>query len=139
MNYSFARLGIDHGWVGNLNGTRTVNNDTWHHIVWTQAKDVSGNNEQWYLYVDGVQDASASDKPTKSDVVGNTVRIGSGSTNSYFPNMFFGLIDEVRISRVTRSAEWIKAEYDSQNAPGSFVTYGTVQKVYERGTMVSFY
>ena len=139
VNYSSARLGIDHGWVGNLNGTRTVNNDTWHHIVWTQAKDVSGNNEQWYLYVDGVQDASASDKPTKSDVVGNTVRIGSGSTNSYFPNMFFGLIDEVRISRVTRSAEWIKAEYDSQNAPGSFVTYGTVQKVYERGTMVSFY
>jgi hypothetical protein len=36
-----------------------------------------------------------------------------------------GLIDEVRISNVARSADWVTTEYNNQNAPGSFITLGT--------------
>ena len=37
---------------------------------------------------------------------------------------FAGLVDELRLSNVARSADWIATEYHNQNSPGSFVTVG---------------
>jgi biopolymer transport protein ExbB len=37
---------------------------------------------------------------------------------------FHGSIDEVRISSVARSAEWIQTEYNNQKAPAAFYTVG---------------
>ncbi|MGH7238680.1 MAG: hypothetical protein ACREHG_01305, partial [Candidatus Saccharimonadales bacterium] len=38
---------------------------------------------------------------------------------------FPGYIDEVRLSKVARSAAWIAAEYANQNSPSTFVTVGS--------------
>jgi len=38
---------------------------------------------------------------------------------------FTGSLDEVRISNIARSADWILTEYNNQNAPTSFLTVGT--------------
>ena len=39
-----------------------------------------------------------------------------------------GLLDEIRIAKVQRSADWILTEYDNQNDPQSFLTIGTEEK-----------
>lgn len=49
-------------------------------------------------------------------LIGN--RVGSDRT-------WDGLLDEVRISNVVRSADWITAEYNNQNDPGTFIVEGT--------------
>ncbi len=36
-----------------------------------------------------------------------------------------GVIDEVRIASVARSADWVATEYNNQSAPGTFETLGT--------------
>jgi trimeric autotransporter adhesin len=38
-----------------------------------------------------------------------------------------GILDEVRISKIARSAGWITTEYRNQNAPGTFYTVGAEQ------------
>ena len=38
---------------------------------------------------------------------------------------FNGDIDEVRFSSTTRPADWITAEYNNQNSPGTFITMGS--------------
>ena len=53
---------------------------------------------------------------------GTDLRIGGWSSGSYF---FNGSIDEVRISNIARSADWISAQYKSMD--DSFVTFGDEQ------------
>ncbi|MCA9390285.1 DUF2341 domain-containing protein, partial [candidate division WWE3 bacterium] len=48
--------------------------------------------------------------------------------NTYLTNMFDGLLDEVRFINTNRSADWITAEYNNQNAPGTFFSTGTQEK-----------
>jgi len=36
-----------------------------------------------------------------------------------------GMLDEVRISNVARSADWILTEFSNQSDPGSFYTVGS--------------
>jgi hypothetical protein len=40
------------------------------------------------------------------------------SSNSYFD----GTLDEIRLSNIARSADWITAEYNNQNSPATFYT-----------------
>jgi hypothetical protein len=37
-----------------------------------------------------------------------------------------GMLDEIRAATVARSADWLKADYDSQTAPQAFGTYAVV-------------
>jgi len=41
---------------------------------------------------------------------------------------FQGLIDEVRISKIARSGEWIKTEYNNQSVPEEFIKIGVLEK-----------
>jgi hypothetical protein len=41
---------------------------------------------------------------------------------------FQGLIDELRISKIARSEEWIKTEYNNQSVPAEFVKVGILEK-----------
>jgi len=45
-------------------------------------------------------------------------------TNPGFTEYFQGLIDEIRVSNIARSASWIATEYNNQNNPESFYTIG---------------
>ena len=47
-----------------------------------------------------------------------------------------GIIDECRISNSVRSADWIATEYNNQNSPSTFYSYGG-ENVYTQSTTIS--
>jgi hypothetical protein len=89
-----------------------INDAQWYNVVGTY------NGTQQSAYLNGILPYSMTPgKAIKYD--GIALGIGSVIDNS---NGFNGTIDEVRISNVVRSADWIMAQYLSMN--NSFITYG---------------
>ncbi|WP_036477316.1 LamG-like jellyroll fold domain-containing protein [Myxosarcina sp. GI1] len=92
-----------------LNGSTKVNDGAWHHIA------LVGENDDVYMYVDGILDTASIDFGLDADNESHTVKIGypfvwytSGGTNH-----FSGLIDEVRIWDVARTESEIAANLDT--------------------------
>jgi hypothetical protein len=78
------------------------------------------------LYLDGVQvsaDASAVINSTTSWNAGTL--IGRCGANSRF---FNGIIDEIRISNMVRSAPWISTGYKNQHLPSGFYTIAAEER-----------
>jgi biopolymer transport protein ExbB len=96
-------------------------------VTVTQATDLSLN--QWHhvaltigsgkltLYVDGLPSTSA---PVTLAELGGTFRIGSADGKGYLT----GDVDEVQVSKVVRSADWIKASARAQGMDANLVVYG---------------
>jgi biopolymer transport protein ExbB len=96
-------------------------------VTVTQASDLSLN--QWHhvaltigsgkltLYVDGLPTASA---PVTVAELGGTFRIGSADGKAFLT----GDVDEVEVSKVVRSADWIKASARAQGMDANLVVYG---------------
>ena len=61
-------------------------------------------------------------KPSQEEKERREKELGAVYNGTSYINFFDGLIDEVRISNVARSAAWIKASYNSLN--NSLLTYG---------------
>ena len=77
------------------------------------------------IFRDGAQVAQATGQAIGN--ISSTTQITIGKhyvDNNYFVN---GLIDEVRISSVVRSANYIQATYNNQSSPGTFYTLGEAQ------------
>lgn len=87
-------------------------------LHWTYSNQV-GN-----VYVNGAAvGGSPNTYANPADTTGTDGRIGNANSPSFGTNMGLdGLVDEVRIANVARTADWIAAEYANQNAPASFVT-----------------
>ncbi|GAH38896.1 unnamed protein product [marine sediment metagenome] len=89
-----------------------------------------GLSEEMKLYVDGVQDAVAERASPISDTVCNVslgaLNVPTGS------NFFNGILDEVRVSDMTRSASWILTTYNTQNAPSTFMSWGAEEALLVR-------
>lgn len=84
----------------------TLDGSTWYHIVGTWKK-----NDYMRVYLNGASDATPSALHNEQLIdAGINVRIGSYSDGGYNCD---GLLDEVRISNVVRSAAWIKATYET--------------------------
>ncbi len=77
---------------------------------------------------------SASGKTVANHSGSNVQKIGGGTTGS--EEYWDGSIDEIRISNVARSTDWIKTEYNNQNSPSSFVSVGTTQNVQQTTTEI---
>lgn len=75
---------------------------------WIQVVHTYANGEG-RIYINGVLDGSA--KPTLN--IKAPLRLWLGGWYDNYD--FAGDLDEVRISRVARSAEWVKAQYENQN------------------------
>lgn len=89
--------------------------NTWEHVVWTVGADNKAR-----LYVNGAlsytdTDTQAIISPTHGGSLGSRLD-ASGNPFKYFP----GILDEVRISGIARSADWIATEYNNQNSPVTF-------------------
>ncbi len=56
-------------------------------------------------------------------------RLGKYSPESSGPYYYDGSMDEIRISKICRSAEWISTEYHNQNNPSGFLTFGPEETV----------
>ncbi|MFX0205548.1 MAG: DUF2341 domain-containing protein, partial [Candidatus Hodarchaeota archaeon] len=111
-------------WVGNdgmssADSDNTYTDSDWHHVVGVID---AGTN---YLYIDGTLQTDT-DSRTLVDS-GFEAHIGRQYYN--YDNRFWnGIIDEVRISEVSRSAEWITTEYNNHNNPTSFYTVGVEEQ-----------
>ena len=60
-----------------------------------------------------------------------TLKLGGGAYQNSFP----GSIDEVRISNVARSADWVKASHDTVTE-SSFAHYGAAKENGRKGIMI---
>ncbi len=83
---------------------------SWYHIAATW-NPLTG----YRMYSDGVLVSSDTNIAARVVASGNSA-IGSIGGSRYFK----GMIDELRVAIHARSADWVKAEYDSQNAPEAF-------------------
>jgi biopolymer transport protein ExbB len=83
----------------------------WHQVA------ITAGGGKLTLYVDGVAAGSA---PVTLQEIGGTFTIGSGNGTGFLT----GDLDEVEVSKVARSAEWIKAAARSQGVDSNLVIYG---------------
>ena len=92
---------------------------------WSHLSYVISPRNSYTLYVDGDQVSSGNinnyGDPWAVDLSSGFGIAGLGSASSK------AKIDEVRVSNVARSAEWIKTAYNNQSSPTSFVNIGASQ------------
>ena len=98
-----------------------VPRDGWHHVAATI--DYAAGVVR--VYVDGVEQATEGEiafgAAVTADTTSSSSRIGADDDGA--PYLVDGVLDEVRISRVARSASWLRAEARA----GGLVSVGTVQ------------
>jgi hypothetical protein len=120
------RFGCYEGSVVRVVSPNSYNDNQWHHVVGVR----DNSPDLLYLYVDGLPKGNIAS--AHAEDFSGYWRIGSyklggwqGGANGYFP----GAIDEVRISHVARSADWIRTEYNNQSSPSTFYTLGSEETV----------
>ena len=107
--------------------------NAWNHQA--IVRDVS--SAKAYSFLGG--DPIASDGfslPNTEDVLSNSGALYLGNAHGQSNNPFPGQIDELRISRVARSAAWVKATHDTVAAP-SFARYSATRGNND-ATIISF-
>jgi len=100
---------------GNLTGGTTLSTGQWYHV----AATYDGSNMR--VYLNGVQD-NTTPKTGAISYGAYQFRMGHGPWNQWFN----GIMDEVRISSVARSTNWIWACYMNMASNSTFNTYGAV-------------
>jgi hypothetical protein len=117
-------------WAGgawrNAQATTAPATGTWYHMVGTWGT----GGVQFYL--DGAWKETDSSytgamPDTTVHTIGRTARVDG---------LIDGLIDEVRISNVARSAAWIQTEYNNQNSPATFYSVGAEEVLGGGGTVI---
>lgn len=98
-------------------GSHTLSTGTWYHLVMTYDSSAG-----LIGYVNGASDGTAAANGTANT---NAISTFIGSDPSTGGRGWNGKIDQVTISSVARSANWITTEYNNQSAPGTFETLGT--------------
>ena len=98
--------------AGNLEGKTDLAVGRWVHVVHTYREG------ETRLYVDGVLDTeNVNGRPPMK--ISRPARLFLGGW--YDNYTFLGDLDEVRVSKVARSAEWVKLEYENQKPMQSLV------------------
>ena len=103
----------------------------WYFYSCTYA--LSGSNN-WKVYLDGT---SVSQGTRTGAVTADTINNqygGSDESGTGINRWFNGAMDEVRVSSVVRSANWVWASWQNVLANDTFATYGPVQVVGVRYT-----
>ena len=95
----------------------TVTFDNWYQIVGV----VDRTNNRLRIYNNGSEVGAGTDISTLGDVAWDR-ELQFPWAGSYD---YDGLLDEVRISKVVRSACWIETEYNNQSSPSDFYSVGS--------------
>ena len=95
----------------NLNSGTNLTQGSWVYLTYVKT------TSQKLIYINGNLDVSHSDNGS-FDTNSDALQISRQS------DAVDGIMDEVRISSIPRSANWIKTEYNNQLNPGSFITLG---------------
>jgi len=104
------RLNMNCWGGGNVAGGSTIALSQWYHVAHTYK------NGEARLYVNGVLDNSST---AGSMNIPAPVQMSVGGFGRRYD--FAGDLDEVRVSKVTRSADWIKLEYENQKPTQTLV------------------
>jgi hypothetical protein len=98
-------------------GSHTLSTGTWYlvHMTYNSTQGLIG-------YVNGASDGTVAASGNLSAST-NASNVGRDPLNT--GRSWNGIIDEMRISHVARSADWITTEYNNQNSPSTFYTVGT--------------
>lgn len=102
-------------------GATALSAGSWYHV----AGVLDDTADMAYIYRNGSQDGSAADNNTFC-LTDYDVLIGASDRD-----FFDGIIDEVRISSVPRSDEWIEATYDCTNNCAAFTTFATEEGYFD--------
>src|SRR6266481_5962940 len=108
-----------------LLSTGNVPLNAWSYVAGTFDTSTHAQN----LYINGVSDSTLTNNGTAIDY--NTSRdLTLGQRSPYATGYpWFGLLDEVRISTVARSADWIAAEFLNESSPSAFYAVGAENAV----------
>ncbi|NQV49654.1 MAG: DUF2341 domain-containing protein [Candidatus Marinimicrobia bacterium] len=89
----------------------------WQHLTLTRSDGTATN-----LYIDGGYDTPSWDNLKAGVTTQNSKFLLGKGSNDGATSSWAGLIDEVRVSNVELSVDWISTEYNNMTAPGSFHT-----------------
>ncbi|MFX1263615.1 MAG: LamG-like jellyroll fold domain-containing protein, partial [Promethearchaeota archaeon] len=122
QNINFNLPGNDYS----LATSQTATPNEWHHVVATY------DGSYMRFYIDGDPDPAILEKTDDiRSALPEPFRIGHGDHPEgkawSFP--WIGQIDEVRVSSVARSSNWIQTEYWNQIDPQSFATVGIEESI----------
>lgn len=106
-------------WTGQVNdGTSNVDDDAWHMVqaTWHRSDNITK------VYVDGELEntVALANNPALSPSLHWWIGRYPVSSGDWFT----GLLDEIRLWTTDHSADWIKAEFNNQNSPGTFYGVG---------------
>jgi hypothetical protein len=96
-----------------LTSTDSLNTNTWYYITFTRNSSTNGRK----IYINGIENASDT-LTTAFNTNNDPLYI---STSSY---EIYGIVDEVRISNIARTSNWIRTSYNSMNNPNKFIILG---------------
>jgi hypothetical protein len=92
--------------------------DNWHYVVCTY------NGSQVTSYIDGSEDRTYA-YTANLDPYSSNFDLGIGVNTGWNDSWYQGRVDELRVSKSTRSAQWIAAQYNNQKNPQTFVIPGS--------------
>jgi len=94
--------------VNNLTGSKSVTDNTWHHVVFTWDPALGAK-----IYIDGQLDAQTNTTSTVNINSSSSLKIGGYTSSDYSVN---GLIDEVKIYQTALTEDQVKQEYNQGKA-----------------------
>lgn len=122
LNDGDGEGGFWNGWHGLTLGGTSLSADTWYYL----AATYDAGSGSACAYRDGEKTDSVSGMSDALAKTSEDVFIGTEPNTNSVMN---GVVDEVRISHVAHSAEWIRAQYLSMT--DSFLGYGTPESLWD--------
>jgi hypothetical protein len=100
----------------------TITLNVWHHVAVVYNQDSQANVP--VFFVDGVQVASSVLDAPPAAMMSDAARVLRAGNRVAADRAFDGVLDELRLSSIPRSAGWIATEYLNQTDPVGFVIVG---------------
>ncbi len=122
--YGFtAGFGNGKGGGGSRYRKTKSSSDTFEPYGYNQLTSVIKGPDDINLYLNGQEvEGTYSGEANNVGFKGGPCVIGNSWHYDY---NFHGIIDEVRISEISRSSAWISTSYNNQNDPSSFMSFGS--------------
>ena len=119
----------------------SLSTEAWQHVVGRYDGSVIKVLRDGGALAGGTEDSTTSAILSSLPVTSYQVNIGSygyegHSSHTAYP--FKGTMDEVRISQVARSDEWIFTAYNNQYEPGTFYSLGALEPIPEPASLMIF-
>ncbi len=123
FKYTNRNLFFQIGGAGGEFSNTVTDANRWYFVTATYDKNLASNRMK--VYLDGLY------KSARNEASGNVPVTAAGLylgiLNASYGNAWKGRLDEVRVSNVTRSPNWIQADYLTMISNTVFQTYGEAQ------------